>query len=178
MDMNILKEQPEAINEDSAEKLFLIDDNLFSKYQFLFENKKNYEYLKRVKTNSLIYSKRFYPISKDQLEMIKKNIVETQKSDADKADEKIEAKVDNFDSVDTANEKASPLPPPPLPSPPLPPLSSLNGQEKGDEQASNALESNNSPNLDAQNKTSRQRKIIWKPSVWTCFKPRGKKDGV
>ena len=189
--MNISKEELiEAVNDsgdddiDSAKKLFLIDDNLFSKYKFLFENKKNYEYIKKVKTNTLIYSKRYYPISKDQLEMIKNYIVETQKSNespksgVDKANETIEAKAEISDPVKTADEQTPSLPPSSLPSPQLPPRSPLIEQDKGDEKASYALDSSDSPERDAQKRTTRQRKIVWKPSVWTCFKPRGKKDGI
>ena len=193
MDTNITKEQRQidADNEfdnqsNDSEKLFLLDDNLFIKYQFLFENKKNFEYLKRVKTNSLIYSKRYYPITKKELEMIKKNIVEnqqinnainqkliedvnpTEKNQEFSGDDnltKLENKEikDQQDSIDTESEVTFPAA----------------GESNFKSEPSSDLPT---PDLAQKSvnfveKHLKPKKIIWKPLTWTSFKSREKTDG-
>ena len=58
-------------NEAEDKFYYLLDEHLFNKYAFLLKHKQNIEYLKELNEKKLIYSKRYYPINKSEVEEIK-----------------------------------------------------------------------------------------------------------
>ena len=73
--MNSLdQENNEVEDELIKEKLYLLDESQFLKFAPLLENKKNIGFLEKVKSVSLIYGKRFYPITNKELIFLKEYI--------------------------------------------------------------------------------------------------------
>merc|ERR1712212_1093785 len=109
------EEEEEKENELKRENLYLLDSQLFFKYQHLIQNKSNFDYLKKINEKSLLYGKRFYPISFEQLELIKLSILKNQTKQEEKIiddiniqeinDEKINENIKNDNIIrNTAND--------------------------------------------------------------------------
>ena len=201
MDTNFTKEKPEKItnenkkeeeeeeeevekeNELKRENLYLLDSQLFFKYQHLIQNKSNFDYLKKINEKSLLYGKRFYPISFEQLELIKLSILKNQTKQEEKIiddiniqeinDEKINENIKNDNIIrNTAND---------------------NKDKDNNDNDNNSNDNNENKNVNVNEKINKQngltldsfsiknpiktkeKRFIWKPLNWTCFSTANKK---
>ena len=182
MDTNLSNRQQEknevgeAARQDEANfntgKLYLLDDYLFFKYHHLLDNSTNYDYLVKVKGNPLIYGKRFYPITFNQLESLKKNILNGQQKFSESKKSSSPPPEEKADSIATS-ETGAPRTDQDSPT-------KIDGTSASVDPSSDSLPEDPSlmqrPSEVPRRDHKRQKRVIWKPEIWETYPIKKRKD--
>ena len=185
---------PQIPEEKTEEVKYLLDNNQFLKFGHLLGEKKNDKFIKKIIDTPLIHSKRFFPISNDDYQIIKEHIEKLLEEKKKKANVEMNA----IDNISTPTSGITPLLLPTtstlspisttsttttttstttIPttstttssSPPLPvALSSTS--------SSIATPNNPSLNIVRDQHKIKSKFVVWQPTVWEVYKPATKKS--
>ena len=126
---------------------YLLDNKQFQKYHELLTPRSNLDFIKKIQGKQLLYSRKFYPVTSSELDVIKthlKNLHEKFLGDEEKEkeeEEKTSSKIENFDEETTNHDS---------------PQKEKEEEEEEEEEEKEGREKEKSP--------------LWKPSRWQSFK--------
>ena len=124
---------------------YLLDNKQFQKYHELLTPRSNLDFIKKIQGKQLLYSRKFYPVTSSELDVIKthlKNLHEKFLGDEEKEkeeQEKTSSKIENFDEETTNHDSPQ-----------------KEKEEEEEEEEKEGREKEKSP--------------LWKPSRWQSFK--------
>ena len=123
---------------------YLLDNKQFQKYHELLTPRSNLDFIKKIQGKQLLYSRKFYPVTSSELDVIKthlKNLHEKFLGDEEKEkeEEKTSSKIENFDEETTNHDSPQ-----------------KEKEEEEEEEEEKGREKEKSP--------------PWKPSRWQSFK--------
>ena len=125
---------------------YLLDNKQFQKYHELLTPRSNLDFIKKIQGKQLLYSRKFYPVTSSELDVIKthlKNLHEKFLGDEEKEkeeEEKTSSKIENFDEETTKHDSPQ----------------KEKEEEEEEEEEKEGREKEKSP--------------LWKPSRWQSFK--------
>ena len=123
---------------------YLLDNKQFQKYHELLTPRSNLDFIKKIQGKQLLYSRKFYPVTSSELDVIKthlKNLHEKFLGDEEKEkEEKTSSKIENFDEETTNHD--------------------LPQKEKEEEEEEE----------EEKEEREKEKSPLWKPSRWQSFK--------
>ena len=126
---------------------YLLDNKQFQKYHELLTPRSNLDFIKKIQGKQLLYSRKFYPVTSSELDVIKthlKNLHEKFLGDEEKEKEKKTlSKIENFDEETTNHDSPQ--------------------KEKEEEEEEEKEE-------EEKEGREKEKSPLWKPSRWQSFK--------
>ena len=129
---------------------YLLDNKQFQKYHELLTPRSNLDFIKKIQGKQLLYSRKFYPVTSSELDVIKthlKNLHEKFLGDEEKEkeeEEKTSSKIENFDEETTKHDSPQ--------------------KEKEEEEEEEEVEE------EEKEGREKEKSPLWKPSRWQSFK--------
>ena len=133
---------------------YLLDNKQFQKYHELLTPRSNLDFIKKIQGKQLLYSRKFYPVTSSELDVIKthlKNLHEKFLGDEEKEKkeeeekEKTSSKIENFDEETTKHDSPQ--------------------KKKEEEEKEEEVEEE-----EEKEGREKEKSPLWKPSRWQSFK--------
>ena len=172
------------ISEDKIEEeeKYLLDNNQFLKFGHLLGEKKNTDFIKKIIDTPLIHSKRFFPINKNEYQIIKRYIESSLEEKKQKVNTEMNSSLTNeYSTPPPFTEPSLPLttttttttttPPTLLPTTTTPSMTATTTPLPS---TTNAIASSVISQPLVQNK-AKSKFEIWQPTEWEIYKPSPKK---
>ena len=155
--MNIIDNHSIKMSLNESENCYLLDQKLFQKFHEFLPVRLNMNFIQKIQDKQLLYSKKYYPITQTELDIIKtqlkKNLNEKQEKEVDENQDKAEFQIDqNQEKKEEEREETK------------------EEDEKEEEEVEKQKES--------EEKDTQKKQIslsYWKPIKWQCFKTNSKK---
>ena len=159
--MNIIDNHSIKMSLNESENYYLLDQKLFQKFHEFLPVRLNMNFIQKIQDKQLLYSKKYYPITQTELDIIKtqlkNNLNEKQKKEVDENQDKAELQIDeNQEKKEEEREETK------------------EEDEKEEEEKEEEEEKQKEP----EEKDAQKKQILlsyWKPIKWQCFKTNSKK---
>ena len=129
---------------------YLLDNKQFQKYHELLTPRSNLDFIKKIQGKQLLYSRKFYPVTSSELDVIKthlknlhKKFLGDEEKEKEEEEEKTSSKIENFDEETTNHDS---------------PQKEKEEEEKEEEEE------------EKEEGREKEKSPLWKPSRWQSFK--------